>query len=75
MFNKDKDADSAFSALGERYVYYGQGMKKNWIEANTIFLKHVVSKFGQNTKASLLAGKLITTELDSSKLPKFKNKE
>ena len=49
-------------------------MQKNWIETNAIFLKHVASKFGQSTKASLTTGASIVTDLESRKLTKFKTK-
>ena len=45
------------------------------MEMSTLFLQYVASKFGQSTKALLLVGTMIVTEVDASNLPKFKTRE
>ena len=57
----------------ENYVFsFGQGMQKHWVDSNRAFLTHVVNKFGQSVKASLMMGELVVTEIDKSLIPKFK---
>ena len=77
MLDKDKNEDihSASEGLGKCSFYYAQGMQKNWIETNTIFLKCDSRKFVKITKTSFMEGELIETEMESSKLSKFKTKE
>ena len=74
--DKDKDKDTETNSLGsgESHFYYGQGMQKNWIEDNAVLMKHIASKFGQSTKASLMTRTLVVTG-SGSELPKFKTKE
>ena len=76
MLDKDKDEDiySASEGLGKCSFYYAQGMQKNWIETNTIFLKCVSRKFVKITKVSFMEVEIIETEMDSNKLSKFKTK-
>ena len=50
-------------------------MQNNWIKTNAAFMKHVASKFGQSAKESLMAGTLVATEAESSKVPKLKTKD
>ena len=74
--NKDKDTtDLTSTGLAKRHLFYGPGMQTNWMDTNILFLRFLASKFGQSTKASLLAETLVVTEVDSSKLPKFKTKK
>ena len=42
---------------------------------STLFLQYMASKFNQSTKALLLARTIIVTEVDASKLSKFKTRE
>ena len=55
--------------------FHGQGMQKNWVIVNQKYLDYVGSKYGQSVKASLMAGKLVVTEIDGSTLKKFKTKD
>ena len=75
--NKDSkiDTDLGSTGLTKCYFFYRLGMQTKWMELNSIFLQYVASKFGQSTKVSLLARTLVVTEVDSSKLPRFKTKE
>ena len=49
-------------------------MKKNWVSVNENFLDNVGSKYGQSSRASLLTGKIIVTEVDNTILNKLKTK-
>ena len=73
--NKDSEKHSLGSGKVKSYFYYGQGIQKNLIETNAVRMKHVAKKFGQITKESLMVGELVVTEVNSSKLYKFKTKE
>ena len=50
-------------------------MQNNRIETNSVYMKHVSRKLCQRTKAPLMAGTLVVTEVDTSKLPKLKTKD
>ena len=54
---------------------YGQGMQKQWIESNSIFIDLVASKYEQSIRSSLESGEVIVTEVDKSVLIKFDTKE
>ena len=73
--DKDKYTDTTSLGSGESYFYYGQVMQKNWIETNAVLMKYISSKFGQSTKASLMTGTLVVTEVYSNELTKFKTKD
>ena len=73
--DKDKYADTTSLGSGESYFYYGQVMQKNWIETNAVLMKYISSKFSQSTKASLMTGTLVVTEVYSNELTKFKTKD
>ena len=62
----DKEKDSFF---------HGPGMQKNWVIVNQKCLDYAGSKHGQSAKATLIAGKLVVTEIDSSVLKRFKTKD
>ena len=62
----DKEKDSFFQ---------GPGMQKNWVIVNQNYLDYVGSKHGHSAKASIVAGKLVVTEVNKSVLKKFKTKE
>ena len=63
------------TGLEKIFFYYRLGMQKNWIEANTIFLRYIGSKFGQSMKASLLDRELVVTKVNKGLLRKFKTKD
>ena len=63
------------SGLAKCHFFYGPRIQTNWMELNTLFLQYVASKFSQSTKTSLIAETLVVTEVDSSKLLRFKTKE
>ena len=69
------ETDLTQAGLTKRNFFYGPGMQNNQMEFNTIFLQYVASKFGQSAKATLLAETLVVTEVDTSKLPRFKTKQ
>ena len=75
--NKDSKTYADLDSVGftKCHFFYGPGIQTNWMDLNSIFLQYIASKFGQSTKAALLAGTLVVTEVDSSKLPRFKTKE
>ena len=75
--NKDKHKDIETTSLGsgKRYLCYGQGMQNNLIKTNAAFIRHVARKFSKSTKESLIAGTLVVTEVEISKLHKFKTKD
>ena len=50
-------------------------MQKNWVKANIVFMNYILSKFEQSVKASLIANKIIVTEVNETKLLKLKTKE
>ena len=50
-------------------------MQKIWIETNAVLTKCIFRKFVQSNKASLMTGILAVTEVDISKLSKFKTKD
>ena len=62
----DKEKDNFF---------HGPGMQKNWVIVNQKYLDYIGSKYGQSAKASLIAGKLVVTEIDTSVLKRFKTKD
>ena len=64
LLNKEKDS-----------FFHGPGMQKNWVIVNQKFLDYVGSKYGQSSKVSITAGKLVVTEIDKKILKKFKTKE
>ena len=64
LFNKEKDS-----------FFYGPGMQKNWVVVNQMFLDYVGSKHSQSAKASVVARRLVVTEVDKTVLKKFKTKE
>ena len=67
----ERNDTSGVPSLGKCQFSYGAGMKKRWVESNSIFLDYIGGKFGQSVKASLQAGELIITEVDETLLPKF----
>ena len=67
------DLDS--TGLTKCHFFYKPGMQTNQMELNSIFLQYVASKFSQSTKVTLLAETLVVTEVDCSKLPRFKTKQ
>ena len=75
--NKDSKTETDLTSAGltKRQFFYRLEMQIYWMEFNTIFLQYVASKFGQSAKATLLAETLVVTEVDSSKLPRFKAKQ
>ena len=63
------------SGLDKCKFDYGQGMHQNWVENNVVLMDYVGNKFGQSVKVSMLAGKMIVTEVDNKLIPKFKTEE
>ena len=47
-------------------------MYRHWVDNNKSFLNYASRKFGQSVKRSLTFGKMLVTEVDTKKLPKFK---
>ena len=70
---KEKETTSLLSIKGN--FYHGQGMQKNQNETNAAFMTHIARKFGQSNKPSLMAGTVVVTEVEISKLHKFKTKD
>ena len=62
----DKEKDSFF---------HGLEMQKNWVIVNQKYLIYAGSKYRQSAKASIIAGKLVVTEVNKLLLKKFKTKE
>ena len=54
---------------------YDVGMQKQWVESSAKFLDYVGARLGQSAKASLEAGEVIVTEVDTSILPIFETKK
>ena len=65
------------SVLGlEKFKFtHMKGMKKKWIESGNDFLTYLVTHFGKSAKASLLAGKVVVTEIAENLIPKFDDKK
>ena len=55
--------------------YHSNGMQKQWVESNCVFLNYLGSKFGQIVRVSLVAGKVIETEVDEDLILKLKSPE
>lgn len=56
----------------EKYIfYYGIWMQKVQVESNSIFLDWVASKYGQSTRALVIAGELVVTEVNKDLILKF----
>ena len=68
-----KMSDKSNTVVGlEKYrFFYGQGMKKQWVESNELFLTCVAGKYGQSVKASPLTGESVVTEVDEDAIPRF----
>ena len=50
---------------------YGVGIHWHWVDNNNSFLDYVSQKFSQSVKQSPTAGRMLVTEVDTKKLPKF----
>ena len=64
LLNKEKDS-----------FFHGLGMQKNQVIVNQKYFDYVGSKYGQSAKASIIAGKLVVTEVNKSLLKKFNTKD
>ena len=69
--NKQPSIASKTPGFGKMCVFYGSGMQKQWVDSSALFLDWVGEKCGQITKASLIGGELVVTEVDEDLTPKF----
>ena len=58
--------------LREMLLCYGVGIHWHWVDNNNSFLDYVSQKFSQSVKQSPTAGRMLVTEVDTKKSPKFK---
>ena len=72
----DKSGSCASSMKLEKCKFsYGTGMQKQWVESSAKFFDYVGARLGKSAKASLEAGEVIVTEVDTNILPMFETKK
>ena len=59
-----EDKDKSVLDLEKYKFAYSQGMQKQWVESNGLFLTYMAAKYRQSARVSLLAGKVVITEVD-----------
>ena len=67
MIDKKGGSDKpSIRVLDKLNLYHGPVVQKNWSGLNEKCMDQVGSKYGQSIKASLLAGKVLVTEIEDS---------
>ena len=64
MLVKGTLSEKEIISLEKCKFFYGLGMQKQQVKSNSLFLKHIGSKFGQSVRTTPIAREIIVIEVN-----------